>query len=469
MVSAAAIYARISRDSAGDLLGVTRQADACRERAERVGWPVAEVYVDDDVSAHDRRAVRHAYRRLLDDLAAGRRDAVLVWDLDRLHRQPRELEEFMSLADSRGVALASVSGEVDLGTASGRLHARMLGAVAAHESEHKSERLRAQRLQAAQQGRHMGGGRRPYGYQRDGVTLDVGEVERIRWAAATLLAGDSVVSVARRMNAQGWPSAAGGEWTATKLRSVLAGPRLAGLRVHRGQVVGDAEWPAVLERSTYDRLRLLLGDPRRRQRGRPPVQLLTGLAVCGLCGATLHSSLIAGTGRRRYVCNSGPGKPGCGRVAVLAEPLDGHVTGDALGLLVERAAGISAGLAAGRDGPDVEARALAERVREDRFRLDQLARDHYAARLIGRAEFLAAREALDGRVRESEAALARLASASVLARLPDGEGELRAVWAAGSVDWRRAVLGAWLDGRRVVVGPARRGLRRFDPGRVSYR
>lgn len=54
---AAAIYARISSDPEGDRLGVTRQVDDCRAMAERRGWPVAEVYVDDDVSAYPRRTL----------------------------------------------------------------------------------------------------------------------------------------------------------------------------------------------------------------------------------------------------------------------------------------------------------------------------------------------------------------------------------------------------------------------------
>ncbi|HEX9978366.1 MAG TPA: recombinase family protein, partial [Acidimicrobiia bacterium] len=51
MVQAAAAYARISSDPEGTHLGVERQVADCRELAERLGWPVAGVYVDDDISA----------------------------------------------------------------------------------------------------------------------------------------------------------------------------------------------------------------------------------------------------------------------------------------------------------------------------------------------------------------------------------------------------------------------------------
>ena len=51
MSRAAAIYTRISKDDRGDQLGVMRQEKDCRAPAERKGWPVVQVFRDDDVSA----------------------------------------------------------------------------------------------------------------------------------------------------------------------------------------------------------------------------------------------------------------------------------------------------------------------------------------------------------------------------------------------------------------------------------
>jgi site-specific DNA recombinase len=116
MPTAAAIYARISSDPEGDMLGVTRQVDDCRALAERRGWHVVDSYVDDDVSAYKGKP-RPQYRRMLDDMRAGVVDAVLVWHLDRLHRHPKELEEFFEVCDAAGIsALASVTGDTDLST-----------------------------------------------------------------------------------------------------------------------------------------------------------------------------------------------------------------------------------------------------------------------------------------------------------------------------------------------------------------
>jgi DNA invertase Pin-like site-specific DNA recombinase len=133
----AGAYARISSDREGDGLGVARQLQDCEELAASKGWTVAERYVDDDVSAYSGKA-RPQYARLLEDLRSGAINAVVVYHLDRLHRQPKELEEFFEVCKDSGVdQLASVTGRIDLANADGQFMARILGAVAKKESDDK--------------------------------------------------------------------------------------------------------------------------------------------------------------------------------------------------------------------------------------------------------------------------------------------------------------------------------------------
>src|SRR4051794_12379321 len=166
-----AIYVRISDDREGAGLGVARQEADCRQRAELLGWSVADVYVDNDLSAYSGRP-RPQYARLLADLRSGRADAVLAWHTDRLHRSPKELEEFIDVCETRGVAVETVkAGPVDLSTPAGRAVARTLGAWARYESEHKAERNRRKALELAEAGKLSGGGTRPYGYNDDRLTI----------------------------------------------------------------------------------------------------------------------------------------------------------------------------------------------------------------------------------------------------------------------------------------------------------
>jgi DNA invertase Pin-like site-specific DNA recombinase len=65
-----------------------RQLEDCRKLAADLGWVVGDEYVDNDLSAYSGKR-RPEYERLLNDLANGSRDAVLIYHVDRLTRRPR--------------------------------------------------------------------------------------------------------------------------------------------------------------------------------------------------------------------------------------------------------------------------------------------------------------------------------------------------------------------------------------------
>ena len=113
---------------------------------------------------------------------------MIVWHNDRLHRNTRELEDFIDLVEATSIAVATVtSGDYDLTTTTGRAMARIACALARLESEDKSRRIKRQALQAAQEGRRSGGGTRAYGYQT-GRKLIPSETAVIKEAARRILA-----------------------------------------------------------------------------------------------------------------------------------------------------------------------------------------------------------------------------------------------------------------------------------------
>ncbi len=89
---------------------------------------------------------------------------------DRFIREPLDLEYLIPRFDKAGVRFAEVDGNIDLGTDSGRLHARILIAVAKAEQERKAERQKLANEQAAVNGKRFLGGPRPFGYGEDHVT-----------------------------------------------------------------------------------------------------------------------------------------------------------------------------------------------------------------------------------------------------------------------------------------------------------
>jgi DNA invertase Pin-like site-specific DNA recombinase len=163
------MYLRISQDRNGEGLAIERQRELLEKKAADLGWRIGIEIADRDISAYSRKR-RPGWEQLLADLRAGVLDGVLAVDQDRLARRLSDLGRLLDVCEERKAPIVLLSGEIDTTTADGILKAQILGSVAENESRKKSERERRQRDQAAAQGRYQGG-RRPFGYERDGVTI----------------------------------------------------------------------------------------------------------------------------------------------------------------------------------------------------------------------------------------------------------------------------------------------------------
>lgn len=466
-----ALYCRISSDGEGQGLGVARQEADCRSLAERRGWVVAEVYVDNDLSAFSGK-LRPAYRRMLDDIEAGRVDAVVTWHPDRLHRSPVELEAFIDLVERSGVGVETVqAGRVDLTSPAGRMNARMLGTVARYESEHKSDRIRRKHRELAEAGKVSGGGNRPFGFESDRITHRPDEVALVREAAQRVLAGESLYRIAQDWTARGVATSTGAAWSTTALKAFLIAPRIAGQRAHRGEVVGPAVWQPVLDEATWKRVTAVLTDPARKRQRAIRSYLLTGLLRCGRCGTAMVATprrtktgggkrgvYVYGTGatQRAYGCAKSSG--GCGGLFILAEGADRFVRDAVLYRLRGRRLGEARQRLSRSGGADE----LLREIAEDESMLVDLAED-YAERRISRSAFHAAVDRVQARLDVARARLASQSRPDVLADIEDLSRE----WDALGLERQRAVIRAVLA--EVTVGPANGPRNRFDPNRIRFR
>lgn len=459
---AAGVYARISQDRGGAGLGVARQEQDCRAWAESHGWTVAEVYVDDDVSAYSGKP-RPAYARMVEAIKAGERDGLIVWHPDRLTRVPRELEDVVELVEATGIPVGTVTaGNFDLGTATGRMVARVVGATARYESEHKSERIKRKALEIAQAGGVPGGGRRAFGYEQDGLTVRESEATLIREAAERVLAGDGVRTVAADWQARGVPTVTGAVWASTTIKRMLLAGKVVGWRTLHGQRVAKGAWPAILDEETQRKLRRILEDPARTTNGkggRAPSYLLSGMLTCGACGATLTARPVVRKGHRyrRYACVVDRG--GCNRNGIAADPLEALVV-DALFLRL--GTGAVGAAVAKRQHPKqtvggVEAiEAELKSIAEERARGE-----------ISKAEWAAMRGPLLARLDDAKSAEVAEIRAEQLPAEMLAPGALRKAWPDLGFDRQRVVLSSLI--KTVVVTPTTRSNNKFDPGRADIR
>ncbi len=140
----AAIYCRISKARDEDQTGVDRQERLCREVAERLGLVIAPgaVFVDNNRSAWQRTRNRPGWNALLETIRAGQLRHVIVYHPDRLMRQPRDLEELLTLSEEHDITLHGQANRPDLSDADDRFFLRIEVAHACRSSDDTSRRLR---------------------------------------------------------------------------------------------------------------------------------------------------------------------------------------------------------------------------------------------------------------------------------------------------------------------------------------
>lgn len=304
----AAIYVRISKDKTGEESGVTRQRDEAVTLAESLGWRIGGIYSDNDLTAYTGKP-RPGFNQMISDIQAGKVDTVIAWHTDRLYRHPRDLERFVEVCEEHQVIVRTVrAGELDLSTDAGRMIARILGAVARQEVERSTDRIRAQKRQAAAEGRYRGGPR-PFGYEQDGVTVREREAQVVREMTDRVVAGESLTSICRDLNDRGTTTSGGRSWTIQELkRTVKRGRNIGrievktGSRPRRTELAGDAQWPAIVDAAQWEKARAILDDPARvtnRSNSNETRWLLSGIATCGVCLALgVEQAVVMSTGRR---------------------------------------------------------------------------------------------------------------------------------------------------------------------------
>jgi hypothetical protein len=355
--------------------------------------------------------------------------------------------------------LATVTGEVDLSTHDGQLIARIHGAVARKESDDKSRRIQRKHQELAHAGRPSGGGSRPFGYE-DAARRAVRPAEAaiIRECTRRVLAGDSLRSISSDLNRDGLLSATGKQWSPTTLRRILISGAISGQREHHCEIVAKAAWEPIITPAETQRLRLKLNDPDRRTNRSARRYLLARLLRCAHCGSRLYSRPRA-DGSRRYVCASGPGFGGCGKLTIMAVPLEQFV----VEAVLHRLDSPELPKALNGSATDPEGSEWQQEIERTQAKLDELAA-LWAEGAIRRSEWLTARAPIEKRLDLAKKRLATLNRTSALTPHV-GEGtELQGRWAEMTLSRQQQIVAALLE--HVVVGPARRGFNRFDPTRL---
>jgi DNA invertase Pin-like site-specific DNA recombinase len=498
-----AIYTRVSKDKYGNAETCLDQEAIGRAYAERTwpGMPV-RVFSDPDLSASRDDVYRPGFEALKDALRNG--EPAQLWAVEQTRLERREIPwfELAMLLDAAGIELLHTHRDGIV-----RVQDEVAGikaVLAAAEIRRLKARI-ADKLDA-HAARGLPPGSRGYGYVHgrseagERTYLVVPEqAEVLRESADLVLGGWSQEKIARMLRERGLygahrvkvrdehgqvvtdqrgnPVTRPSKLTGSTIKRMLTNPTIAGLRVHRGEIVGEGNWEPILDEVTWRQVCARLGGTRTvttakgdsytigpKHRGKPTGRryLLTGgIAVCGVCGAALIGSEKQLRNKSRGVytkpylfCHPRNGGKGCvGIMGVLTEEFVVAALMDEIKrrrdheLIDDGAAG------ARRDELTTELAGIDEQRRE-------LAR-MWAARQLTGVEWAEARAELDVQQQRLEHELAQLP-------VPEQKRDATAIvadWPVMTLDERRQVVRDYIS--KVTIHRARPGTHGFDSGRVS--
>lgn len=331
----AAIYCRISHVDDDDQTGVDRQERICRDVADRLGLvvPPEQVFVDNNRSAWKRNRIRKGWDALLKAARNGTVKHIIAYHPDRLMRQPRDLEELLTISDDGSIMLHGQANRRDLSDADDRFFLRIEVAHACRSSDDASRRLQDAMLEQAQDGKPHGG--RSFGYASGGVTIVKEEAKIIQEIFDRYLDGDSALTIALDFVERGVPGMTPkSKWSATRILRILDNRHLAGIRVFRGEEIGRGEWEPIIDEGRWAEVRerrTFRAAKHIKQSAPHRYYLLRGLVTCKRCGIRMSGQ---GGHYPTYTCNRASvlGEDRCVR-RISAVKLEAFVLDAALNLL----------------------------------------------------------------------------------------------------------------------------------------
>ncbi len=213
-VGTASIYLRVS--TAGQAAeGVSLEAQEARARkwAEASGYEIAGLHCDAGISGK-RAENRPGLQAALTEVCRTK-GALIVYSLSRLARSTKDAISIAERLEKAGADLVSLSEKIDTTSAAGKMIFRMLAVLAEFERDLISERTRGAMAHMASQGRRVG--EIPYGHRladdRLHLIEDPAEMEVLRMIRNLRVHGRTWAQVAEEMNARGFVTKKGREWS----------------------------------------------------------------------------------------------------------------------------------------------------------------------------------------------------------------------------------------------------------------
>jgi len=266
-----AIYVRVStEDQAKEGYSLAAQTERLESYCEAQGWEIVARYVDD---GHSGRSIsRPAYRRMMDERKDW--DLILVMKMDRIHRNSKNFMIMMENLERWGKKFTSMNESLDTSTAVGRFVVDIIQRIAQLESEQIGERTYMGMSQKAESFGGIMGFYPPFGYHySDGKLVPIGEeAATVSAMFQSYLTGDTMGTIAWRLNQQGILTKRGNPWTVWSVSHVLHNPLYAGFLRWDGIFV-KTDHEGIVPKNLFELVQMRAAEKTRDQKKRNIVKL----------------------------------------------------------------------------------------------------------------------------------------------------------------------------------------------------
>lgn len=312
-----ALYIRVStQEQAADGYSIQAQEQVGREYAERMGYEVVKVYIDEGESGKSTKH-RLAYQQMMKDAKLGIFDLVVIWKLTRLGRNMLDtlitVEELLLYS----IGLHSISEQFDITNSTGKLMLQLLGSFAEFERNQISENVQMTMQSLVRDQKRYAGGRR-LGYisgedatGKKQLLIEPEEAKIIQLVYAKYLGGEGYRAIANYLNRQGYQTVKKNNFSTTAVKDILHNKIYGGYleyakylnwdtKRRKGKnpnpILVKGEHQPIIDAQTYQAVQEKISlEDRSPQWNQSGENLLTGLLRCPECGAPMAASNVTNT------------------------------------------------------------------------------------------------------------------------------------------------------------------------------
>lgn len=283
----AVIYARYSSHGQTEQ-SIEGQLAKGHEYAAAQGYTVVHEYIDRAMTG--RNDNREAFQKMLSDTGKHQFQVVIVWKVDRFGRNREEIAFNKHTCKKNGVRVEYVAESLPNSPEAVILESVLEG-MAEYYSIQLSQNIRRGQLESAKKCQCVGGSV-PLGYTLDSdkhFVIDPQTAPVVKKIFDLYAEGATISEITGQLNEQGIRTARKQLFTKNSLTKLLKNEKYIGVYTYKDIVRVEGGVPAIVDKSTFDRVQELLKINRRApsHTWTKVEYLLTDKLFCGHCGSPM--------------------------------------------------------------------------------------------------------------------------------------------------------------------------------------